>query len=411
MKLIRRLVAILTLGCLIAPPGLVAAAEPRSSILAEIVRNPTIETRLYERLADEGAPLVEKVEGKKDQRLVTFVYRAPHDTPVWLETNLDTLVEETAPFPLVVLPGTEIHYYSLEVRSDLRATYHFLVGTERTPQTDSFARETHTMIPDFPRSAFSLENAPPQPWAATPTPGEWREHRFLSPAFAQEAEFDVYRPAGFNACAEKAVLIGMDRYAYREALPAARIVEYMKRTRSSPCVLLVAAPDLGEPDSKGGYGTAVEFLADELVPWLEEEYSTDFEPERTIISGLSRRGMVATFAAFSRPDVFGRVLSLTGTYIWSPEGEQEPEWLPRQFAETERRPIRLFLAAGLLETAISPRNEGIYPLAASRHMRNVLRAKGYDHRYREFYGVHSTFNWQDMLLPGLTYLLDAETSD
>ena len=37
-------------------------------------------------------------------------------------------------------------------------------------------------------------------------------------------------------------------------------------------------------------------------------------------------------------------------------------------------------------------------------MRDVLRAKGYDVTYHEFYGAHSEANWEDALADGLRAL-------
>jgi enterochelin esterase family protein len=381
-------------------PPLIADLEALAEISAEDRR------AFWREVEARGAPLIDPLPDGRS--LVTFVFRAPADREVFLETNLDVLAPETAPLRLDVAPGTDIHHVSIAARNDLRATYHFLVGPERRRTLDPLNSTTHEMVPDQPRSAFSLEDAPEQPWTDTELSASWVERRFYSEAYGQDAVFDIYVPDGYADCDDKAALVGMDVIAYRDALPAARIADYLRRATELPCLMVVAAPDLGAPDRAGGYDTAIRFLADELAPWLERELSADLPPERLIISGLSRRGMVAAHAAFSRPDVFGRVLSLTGTYVWSPEGDAEPEWLTRRFAFEPRRPIRLFVAAGLLETQVSERNGGIYPLAANRHFRDVLEAKGYDYAYREFYGVHSTFNWQDMLIPGLSFLLAPE---
>ncbi len=68
--------------------------------------------------------------------------------------------------------------------------------------------------------------------------------------------------------------------------------------------------------------------------------------------------------------------------------------------------IKLYLAAGLLETIVNSHNFGHYMLATNRHMRDVLTARGYAFRYREFNGVHHELNWQLELAEGLRYLLN-----
>lgn len=79
--------------------------------------------------------------------------------------------------------------------------------------------------------------------------------------------------------------------------------------------------------------------------------------------------------------------------------------MPRRYAFTGRRPIRFYLAAGELETFVTPGNHGHYLVGTNRHMRDVLVARGYDLEYVEFNGVHSELNWQDWLAAGLEHFL------
>jgi len=75
-----------------------------------------------------------------------------------------------------------------------------------------------------------------------------------------------------------------------------------------------------------------------------------------------------------------------------------------QFARAVRRPVRFYLAAGELETFVSPGNRGHHMVGTNRHFRDVLRARGYDLHYVEFNGVHSELNWQDWLADGLVHV-------
>ena len=61
-----------------------------------------------------------------------------------------------------------------------------------------------------------------------------------------------------------------------------------------------------------------------------------------------------------------------------------------------RRPLRLYMDVGVFENHL---------LWANRHMRNVLRAKGYDVTYQEFSGGHSSTSWRGTLSDGLKVLL------
>ena len=141
-----------------------------------------------------------------------------------------------------------------------------------------------------------------------------------------------------------------------------------------------------------------DFLAKELVPWAQEKYRATTDAAQTVVAGSSLGGLAASFAGFTHPEVFGNVLSMSGSYWWSPVGDPEPEWLARQFASPPSRSLQMFVAVGSMEEAASQ-------LATNRHFRDVLTAKGYPVRFREFNGGHNYLAWRDMLPEGLLALL------
>jgi enterochelin esterase family protein len=108
------------------------------------------------------------------------------------------------------------------------------------------------------------------------------------------------------------------------------------------------------------------------------------------------------------PEAFGSVLAQSGSFWWSPkrdEGE-EPNWISRQFIELPRLPLKFYLEAGTFENDII--GSGGQILEASRHLRDVLRAKGYDVHYREFAGGHDYLSWRGSLADALLSLRQAQ---
>ncbi|HEY4575924.1 MAG TPA: hypothetical protein VIJ26_18230, partial [Thermoanaerobaculia bacterium] len=78
-------IALLTGLLLLAAPGLARAEDPASprlnALRKEIATSgPAALERFWRRLAEEGTPLVEPVEGKANERLVTFVWRGGDET-------------------------------------------------------------------------------------------------------------------------------------------------------------------------------------------------------------------------------------------------------------------------------------------------------------------------------------------
>src|SRR5262249_52398004 len=119
-----------------------------------------------------------------------------------------------------------------------------------------------------------------------------------------------------------------------------------------------------------------DFLARELVPWVRENYQVTADPARTAVGGFSLGGLVAAYCAFRHPNVFGNVLSQSGSYWWYPAAldpdhetlaDSPQGWLSREFVRSKQLPVRFFLAAGTMETG--------YPinlLESNRRFRDVL---------------------------------------
>ena len=394
-----------------------APAPARSPALQrlneEAGRDSSAVDRFWTHVSAAGTPLVEPAPAAMDRHLVTFLFRSKADAEVRLQPHLGATVSNGVDRDYMGLgrferlAGTDVYYVTFEVSNRLRFAYRIQVNGKAgldplNPRV--FARNT-----DWAESLVELAKAPPQPWLNTEVKGKWTEHRVPSRVLGAPQAVWVYTPAGYDPAARERypTLLGMDSVAYGLILPTARVTEYLAAQRAIRPTVIIAAPDLGPVGDKGSYDPAVTFLADELLPWARAQYRISPKPSEVVISGASRRGMLAAYAAFRRPDAFQRVLSLSGSFYWRPPQTEEFTWLPALVAREPKQPVRLYLAAGSLETVVSTTNAGHYLLGTNRHMRDVLGAKGYTFEYVEFYGLHSPGNWQDQLQPGLTYLLGA----
>ena len=81
----------------------------------------------------------------------------------------------------------------------------------------------------------------------------------------------------------------------------------------------------------------------------------------------------------------------------------EGNFLVREFLATPKLPLRFYLTAGTFE--IDRDGGGGNILESTRHLRDVLLAKGYDVRYHQFVGGHDGLSWRGALGDGLIALL------
>ncbi len=113
------------------------------------------------------------------------------------------------------------------------------------------------------------------------------------------------------------------------------------------------------------------FLAEYLKPWVDRTYRTRPEPEYTAIMGSSLGGLISLYAAWSRPEIFGRAGGVSPSVMWS-GGRLFEAWRahPRQWQ-------RIYLDTGTEERIWQGLVLLDYPTAVEDFARH-LKAVGYE---------------------------------
>lgn len=370
-----------------------------------------------------GAPLIEP-SAHQDSSLATFLYRGgPAVRSVRLSSGLNALLADAIEpdFESVGrmqrIPGTDVWYVSLTVGRDLRVSYRFevLAGASDSTATEVLdPLNARIYRPDreaLRASLLELPGAPPQPWHERDKElGAWRQRKVVD-GLNRTNDVYVYVPAGFDAQRPQPypVLIGLDSYSFGIGMPGALIMDHLIATGAIPETVMLSA-NLPRGSGLDQLEGMPDYVADRLLPQLRAEFNLTSDPRGVVIAGTSRRGLLAAYTAFVCPGAVGNVLSLSGSFYWKPDSETEYEWLTHRFATEDVRPLRLFVAAGKLETVVTPTNRGHYMLATNRHLRDVLLARGYELDYWEFPGPHSDLSWQDGLARGMAVLLGEPAS-
>lgn len=96
------------------------------------------------------------------------------------------------------------------------------------------------------------------------------------------------------------------------------------------------------------------FLKDELLPEIAKKYSFSADPKRRVIGGASSGAAAAFIAAWLKPEIFGNVISIIGSYTslgYVPATANEPmqpgaDLLPGLIRKAPIRPLRIFLQDG-----------------------------------------------------------------
>jgi enterochelin esterase-like enzyme len=268
-------------------------------------------------------------------------------------------------------------------------------------------------------SLAELPEAPAQPWLK-PRPGTARGkltlQRFRSKVLGNDRRVWVYTPPGYRAEGPPCgLLLLFDGWAYTQVIPTPTILDNLRARDGFPDLVAVLVDHPTHKDRNlelSCHPPFNDFLVRELIPWVRRHFHVTRDPARTIVGGSSRGGLAAVFAGLRHPEVFGNVFSQSGDFGWHPGSEgkvpSEPGWLIRQYATAAKVPLRFYLDVGLMERW----NHGDEPgfLQANRHLRDVLRARGYAPHYAEFNSGHYYVSWQTTL-PDALLALTTEAKD
>jgi enterochelin esterase family protein len=404
----------------VAPPAL---ASPRLSRLWQETRADAAPAlaRFWEERRGKG-PLVESAANDAESALVTFLWRgAPGSRYVGILNGPSGSQGEKQ---LDLLPGTDVWFLTARLPRDARLTYRFLTSPSGPPYRMTIGQmeeRFRTGHPDplnptvaFGLSFFDLPGAPPQPFArrATGVPeGSRVEATIKSALLHEDRRVLVYTPPGYDPQRPEpyGVVFVFDGEWYghwtEAIIQAPTTLDNLIAQKHIPAVLAVLVDNQGTRERDLAQSEPfADFLADELVPWLRRGYHVGPAPEHAVVAGSSLGGLQALFTAIRRPEAFGNVLSQSGAFHvgpggWRPEviAEESSTWLAEKVASLPRRPVRVWMEAGDFEAATI--------LGSNRHVRDVLRAKGYSVSYREYHGGHDYACWRDSLADGLIALL------
>jgi enterochelin esterase family protein len=400
-----------------------AAALP-SRLLDSVVNKAGVATEdTWRRLSSLGLPIVEPIPGDSAHRLVTFVWKGDSATRnVVLITPL-TLVDFRDGV-MTRARETDLWYKSITLPNDSRFAYRFAPNDNLIPfeRDTNIAARMATMRRDTMNSktfdygfgglasVLELPGAPsdalihPRPSVAR---GAVTATALASRILGSSRRVWVYTPPLYALAVDKGLplLVFMDGESYQRLIPTPTILDNLIADGTIPPVIAVFIdnpPDAREGDLNCNNRWS-DFLANELVPWADTHYRTTRERARRIVVGYSLGGLGAACAAIHHSNVFGNVVAQSGSFYRAPSGEP-PEWVARHLAASRRLPVRFVLSIGRFETAPIPSRDPSM-LTATRHLRDVLLAKGYDVRFRELSSGHEQLAWRATLGPALIQLL------
>jgi enterochelin esterase family protein len=380
-------------------------------------------------IAKEGAPIFERPDGDDHDNLVTFLWRGTEATRNVLVIWFPYTPAKPAEYAMVQLGQTGLWYRTVVIRRGARFTYQLSPndpmvfdsdsGVQRSTTAQADPQNPHKWF-DGPfttrfeyQSVVEMPDARPQPYITrreNVPAGKVEKRRIKSALLENEHALSIYTPPGYRKDGPpNGLLVVFDEASYMTLVPTPIILDNLIAEKKIPPMVAVLITNPNQetrtrelpPNPK-----FADFLSNELVAWIRQNYNVTSDPSRVVVAGSSFGGIASVYAGLRHPETFGNILCQSGSFWWSdakPEPYREPNYLAKEFVKSPKLPLRFYMDAGSFEVDMSGGGGDI--LEPSRHMRDVLLAKGYEVHYQENVGGHDYLSWRGSLADGLIALV------
>lgn len=362
------------------------------------------------KLLRKGAPSVEAVDAfirestfpLVDESNITFVYRGAADE-VFLRCWISGL---DAAQPFQRLSDTDLWATTIALPQGSRIEYKFEVVTSAGRQLvldplndvraeDPFGANSVCQAWGYERPAWTHHNGEARS-------GSVETREIDSRVFQSSRELAVYLPAWFRANRRYPLLVVHDGFDYVHYASLRTVLDNLIHALEIPplVVALIQSPD--RLREYAGDDRHAEFVAEELLPFLESNYPLLGEPNSRALMGASFGGVASLHAAWRNPGLFGNLLLQSGSFAFTDLGghRRGPAFDPvvrfvNDFREAPGLPAaRIYMSCGVYESLIYE-NRSLVP---------KLQQQGIEVRFEEARDAHNWENWRDRLRTGLSWL-------
>jgi len=203
-------------------------------------------------------------------------------------------------------------------------------------------------------------------------------------------QYQVYKPAGYQASGQYPVLFVTDGQEYSdERLGSMKTVldNLLADGKISPLIVVFIDPRnpdnlsenrrMSELNMNSAYA---DFICKELIPTIELQYPVYKDRVKRGILGTSMGGLNAAYLGISRPQYFSKILIQSPAFWYNPA-------IFDLWQTSAQQDLTIYMSSGVINDTEE----------AARQMRSIMESKGYPLQYKEVNEGHSWGNWRALL--------------
>ncbi len=343
----------------------------------------------------------------EDGSLVHFIYRGEVDDIALAGTFLG-FGEQIS---MDRIAGTEVYFRSLRLDPKTNWEYYFDVNLG-TPSADPgnpnsigtfFGPGSELRMPEWSIPDFLAEV---QDETAEIPKGRVDSFEFRSDARDNTRRIQIYLPAGYAAGTDRYRLLVMHYGGF--ALNAAgidRVLDSLIAGHTTAPFIAVLLPQGSLEEGGGGAsGEYVQFLTDELIPFMDRNYRTVTDPGSRATMGIFDGGTLSVYSALKAPEVFGKAAAQS-LYLKLPVAEEIYELMEARKGDSLEFYVR-WTPNDLVLT-----NGGIDCAADSKRLSEMLSESGFQVDGDEVDGSWGWGTWRAQYGPILEAMFPPQSAE
>lgn len=225
--------------------------------------------------------------------------------------------------------------------------------------------------------------------------GTVKDINFFSNALNEELKLLIYIPANYSPLYEYNILIASDGNDYFQLGGIPRLADELIDNYMIENTIIVGVPYKNYEDRKRKYTPTgdqfeayMRFLAHELVPYLDDEFSTAQVGGGRALIGDSMAATISLMTAIHYPNIFGKAV------LQSPYVDEHVLDAVRQAQNIDV--LSLYHIIGLQENKVVFKDNATIKdfLTPNRALHELIVERGIETFYEEFEGNHTWTYWK-----------------
>ncbi len=314
----------------------------------------------------------------EDDTAVFFIYQG---TAASLEIAGD-FTGWNPSMPMTGVTGTNFYYTAAHYESDARLDYKFIIDGNwildpKNPYTctGGFGPNSELRMPSyvFPPEISYYSNIPH---------GVILDTSFFSSNLNNTRAVKIYLPPGYSAQNQYPVIVFHDGLEYISLANANNIFDYLIAHHEIDPLIGVFVPPVDRQNEYAGSkkDAFTGFIVNELMPVIDQKYSTSKDPRRRATLGASDGGNIALYIGMKHPEAFGK--------IGAQSSDVQTE-ISTTFQNSTKMDLEFYMDIGTYDISV------LIPMV--NNFIQILQNKDYIYQFKRWHEGHSWGNWKGHL--------------